>query len=142
MMLAPGSSEAYARTASSSCLRLGNVRPSVDRLDPSTTTWCVSANGTSQQVGLLQLVQGGAPDGRAGRFGPAHVAETQAFGETGVESGMHEGPGSHVLGLLLEPHDFGCLSVALEDGRQERQGPWIKLFDPHHGHSRGLGGIE
>src|SRR5580700_3933275 len=75
MMLASGSSEAYARTASSSCSRLGNVRPSVARLDPSTTTWCVSANGTSQQVGLLQLVQGGAPDGRARRFGSADVAE-------------------------------------------------------------------
>ena len=38
MMLAPGSSAAYARTASSSCFRLGRVRPSVARLDPSTTT--------------------------------------------------------------------------------------------------------
>src|SRR5580693_10690839 len=110
MMLAPGSSEAYARTASSSCSRLGNVRPSVARFDPSTTTWCVSANGTSQQIGLLQLVQGGAPDGGARRFGPAHVAEPQPLGQAGVEAGVHEGPGSHVLGLLLEPDHFGGLS--------------------------------
>src|SRR3984957_19387213 len=109
MMLAPGSSEAYARTASSSCSRLGNVRPSVARLDPPTTTWCLSANGTSQQLGLLQLVQGGAPDGGARRFGPAHVAEPQPLGQAGVEAGVHERPGSPVLGLLLQPHDLGCL---------------------------------
>src|SRR5580704_5068270 len=141
MMLASGSSEAYARTASSSCSRLGNVRPSVARLDPSTTTWCVSANGTSQQVGLLQLVQGGTPDGGAGRFGSAHVAETQALRQTGVKSGMHEGPGSHVLGLLLEPHHFGRLSVVLENGGQGRQGPRVELLDPHDGHPGRLGRV-
>ena len=38
MIWAFGSSAAYARTASSSCLRLGAVLPSVARFDPSTTT--------------------------------------------------------------------------------------------------------
>ena len=38
MISAFGSSAAYARTASSSCSRLGAVRPSVARFDPSTTT--------------------------------------------------------------------------------------------------------
>ena len=142
MMLASGSSEAYARTASSSCSRLGNVRPSVARLDPSTTTWCDSANGPSQQVGLLQLVQGGAPDGGARRLGPADMAEPEALGQAGVEAGMHEGPGSHVLGLLLQPHHFGCAPVALEDRCQERDGPGIELVHPHDRHAGRLVGLE
>ncbi len=33
-----GSSSAYALTASSNCFKLGSVRPSVARFDPSTTT--------------------------------------------------------------------------------------------------------
>ncbi len=38
MISAPGCSSAKAVTASSSCFRLGATRPSVARLDPSTTT--------------------------------------------------------------------------------------------------------
>ena len=35
--------------------------------------------------------------------------------EAGVQAGVHEGPGAHVLGLLLQPHHLVGLSVALED---------------------------
>ncbi len=69
-----GSSSAKVRTASSSWARLGKVRPSVAKLEPSTTTWWESANGPPHQVCLLQIVQGRAADGRTGRLAPAHVA--------------------------------------------------------------------
>jgi hypothetical protein len=67
-----------------------------------------SANGALQQIGLLQLVQGGTPDGRAGRFGPAHVAQPQPLGQAGVEAGVDEGPGPHVLRLFLQPHHLSA----------------------------------
>ncbi len=107
------------------------------RLDPSTTTWCGSANGPPEEIGLLESVQGGAADGRAGRLDAADMAQLEAVGQAGVQAGMDEGPATHVLRLLLEPDHLGGLGVALEGAGDLLHRPWVELLDPDDGH---LGG--
>ena len=46
---------------------------------------------------------------------------------------MHERPGTHVLGFLLQPHHFFGLFVTLEQRRQLGQRPGIELLHPDDG---------
>ena len=62
-------------------------------------------------------------------------------GQRGVQAGVHERPGPHVLGLLLQPDHLFGLCVAVEHGRQLRRsatgraarpGRWPPRPPPRH----------
>src|ERR1700722_10449100 len=210
----PGNSSKKAWMASSSWARLGSVRPSVARLDPSTTIrrfgagslgmvgpsqapgieppgdpalfgpcgetlaigwrdsrhrpnhrrttgrtnsrtsaeggmptcWLnrrprASADGAGQEVFLFQVVQGGATRGRAGRLGPADMAEFVGIPDQRMQAHVNEAPRTHVLGLLLQPHHFPGVGVPVQEGGNLIGGPGVELL--HSGHDgRGSGVAE
>ena len=77
----------YARTASSSCCKLGKARPSVARFDPSTTTCLTVIRSTSQSV--ARTAPGDVATDRAVCTARAPRRSRDARAENGARSRRH-----------------------------------------------------
>ena len=86
-----------------------------------------------QQVLELEPVQCGAAGGRAGRFGPADMAQDVGTAQQPVEPAVDEVPGAHVLGLLLQPHHLLRRRVTPQHLGDLVFRPRVELLDPDYG---------
>src|SRR5207247_2720639 len=81
---------------------------------------------TIEEVPLLQFVQFSRARGRRRRLDPANVAQCQVAVEDASQTALDEGPATHVLGLLLQPHDVGRVLVAGHGRGHLLLGPWVQ----------------
>src|ERR1019366_6223416 len=89
-----------------------------------------------QEVSLFRAVHQRTTRGRARRFGPRDVTDLHVAQMT-MQFMMDEGPRSHVLGLFLQPDQFGHVLVAREYARQHFVRPRVNLFNANDGYLTG-----
>jgi hypothetical protein len=81
---------------------------------------------------LLELVARLAPRRGARALGPRDDPEGEALVEVVAEARLEEVPGSHVVRLLLHPHEVGARRVCVED-LAESGAERVVLLEPDDG---------
>src|SRR2546430_8570177 len=102
----------------------------------SSSVGCVlTVECTLQEIILLDPVKRHAPGSGGSALAPGYTANASA--EPLVEVRLHEAPGAHVLGLLLDPARFR-IRVRLELLSDLLEGERVELLDANERHASQL----